>query len=169
MAKKSGRITLRVEPAVHAELAEVAGKLDMELNELLVQLIQEGLPAYRARATQKQFEETLRPLPGDKGPLVQVAVDAGRGKKGSKRIEAMIAAVEPKRKPEDGLLAAILAAALHELEKEDELKEMEEAIKRYYEREGREPPEGELTLVLWATKLGGKPEKAKSGGQPHRK
>ena len=49
MAKKrSGRITLRMGPALHAELAELAPRLGTDLNGLINLLVREGLPAKRA-------------------------------------------------------------------------------------------------------------------------
>src|SRR5438874_2016319 len=46
MAKaKSGRITLRMDPTLHAELSELAPKLGTDLNGLINILVREGLPA----------------------------------------------------------------------------------------------------------------------------
>jgi hypothetical protein len=148
MIKKSGRITLRVSPRLHEDLADVARGLGTELNELLVRLVEDRLPTYRARALQQELEGALAPPPDDQHSLVNLAVVAGRGKEGTKRLDAMAAAVEPRRRPEDGLPGPILAAALRELIKEDEVREMDDAVMRYYRRQGREPPEGTLIQLL---------------------
>src|SRR5262249_42726878 len=131
---------------LHSELAAIAGKLDMELTAMIKSMIDEALPTYRARATQKEFEEVAVPLPGGESPLVKVALDAGRAidsrnhkSNPSKRINAMIAAGRPHQKREHGVLAAILWAALHQLQKEDEVAEMKAAIDDYYEHE--KPPD----------------------------
>ncbi len=57
--KKSGRITLRVPPELHAEIAVVAEMACLDLNGLLLSMIREALPAWRARV-QRAAEETLR-------------------------------------------------------------------------------------------------------------
>jgi hypothetical protein len=142
MKKKSGRITLRVDPALHRELAVIADRLGLELNELLVKMIDDALPTYRAQATEREFHETLAVLPGGKSPLVKIAMDAGRWLQDTDRVQAMVKAVAPLHNPKEETLAAILAAALHELQKEDEMRAMEKAIADFYESVA--PPDEDL-------------------------
>jgi hypothetical protein len=140
-------VSFRVPPPLHQELVQIARKLGIDLSSLLNQMVGESLPVFLERATdvakrqeaaRREFDAISFPLSGGDSPLVQVAVDAGRGKKGVKRVNAMIAAVGHRRKPEDGSLAGILLKASEVLEKEEEIRQIEEGVKRFYE--DAEPP-----------------------------
>jgi hypothetical protein len=133
-----GQITFRLPIDVHQELLNIAAPLGLDLSALLNQMLAEIRPAFLQRATEvaqrqaaarRLFEELA--LPPARGPLVSVAMDAGRPHQGEERMDAMIKAVAPARKPGDPLLGAILAAALEGLEKEQEKQQMEEAIRRW--------------------------------------
>jgi hypothetical protein len=60
-AKKSGRITLRMPPALHAELAEVADTLGLDMNALINLMIRRSFDPYRleAAAIDAQAKENL--------------------------------------------------------------------------------------------------------------
>jgi hypothetical protein len=135
-SEKSGRFTLRLHPELHAELASLAPWLGTDLNGLINILILESLPRYRAMAVRKEFRETVPVLPDPPRELVRLAVEAGRGKEGvEERINAMIAAVKDKLKRDDPVVGTTLVAAVHELQKEDEVQAMRDAIKRFNEGE----------------------------------
>jgi hypothetical protein len=142
-----GHISFRLSPGRHQELLEIARHLGIDLSSLLNQMIGESLPAFLERATdvvrrqeaaRREFNEISIPLSGGDSPLVQVALEAGRDKKGVKRVNAMIAAVGPRLKPKDGSLARIVLKATEVLEKEEEARQIEEGVRRFYEQ--AEPP-----------------------------
>src|SRR5690349_21058814 len=50
MAKQSGRITLRVTPEVHQELADIAEGLGLDINGVLNLMIRDSYSAYKSKA-----------------------------------------------------------------------------------------------------------------------
>jgi hypothetical protein len=129
-------------PSLHEELASLAPWLGTDLNGLINILILDSLPRYRAKAVRKELEETLPLLPDPPTDLVRLAVEAGRGKQGMERVSAMIAAVKGRLQKDHPVVGTALVAAVHELQKEDEVQTMREAIKRFNEGAWDTPPSG---------------------------
>jgi hypothetical protein len=137
-----GQVTFRLPPEVHQEIIDVARTLGVDLSSLITQMLAEVRPAFLRRATdlakrqeaaRKDFEEIAFSLPALSGPLLQLAMDAGRPLAGAKRTNAMIEAVAEARRKKDPPLIAIVSAASAALENEETRKQIEQAVRAYEE------------------------------------
>ncbi len=141
-----GQITFKLPPARHEELLTLSSVFHTDISGIINQILAEHLPAWlkkalevreKQAAARKDFEAltvTFDVPPGSEH-LVRLAMAAAGGETSPEgRVAAMVEAIKPHAGGWSPLaVMTVVSVALHQLQQEEERRQVEEAVTRMLE------------------------------------